>query len=281
MNPVMPDGGDAAADPHLRRPVEGHPYPLLFVTISGAHLYGFPSPDSDYDLRGVHLLPLEHVIGLCTGGETVDTSETMAGREIDLVTHDAHKFFGLMLKPNGYVLEQVLSPLIVHATPAHEELRSIAADCVTRRHAHHYRGFSAGQWKLSRKVRPPRIKPLLYVYRVLLTGTHLMRTGEVEANLRTLNQTAKLPYLDDLIDRKIAGGEHADLPDADLAFHEAEYERLVGVLHAAADASHLPERTHAKPALHDLLLRIRLNGVSAPAQALPPASRPAPAPPRS
>ena len=281
MNPVMPDGGDAAADPHLRRPVEGHPYTLLFVTISGAHLYGFPSPDSDYDLRGVHLLPLEHVIGLCTGRETVDTSETTAGREIDLVTHDAHKFFGLMLKPNGYVLEQVLSPLIVHATPAHEELRSIAADCVTRRHAHHYRGFSAGQWKLFRKIRPPRIKPLLYVYRVLLTGTHLMRTGEVEANLRTLNQTARLPYLDELIDRKIAGGEHADLPDADLAFHEAEYERLVGVLHAAADASHLPERTHAKPALHDLLLRIRLNGVSAPAQASPPASRPAPAPPRS
>ncbi len=30
-------------------------YPLLFITISGAHLYGFPSPDSDYDLRGVHL----------------------------------------------------------------------------------------------------------------------------------------------------------------------------------------------------------------------------------
>jgi uncharacterized protein len=33
---------------------DGQPYPLLFVTISGVHLYGFPSPDSDYDLRGVH-----------------------------------------------------------------------------------------------------------------------------------------------------------------------------------------------------------------------------------
>ena len=29
--------------------------------------------------------------------------------EIDLVTHDARKFFGLMLKRNGYVLEQLLS----------------------------------------------------------------------------------------------------------------------------------------------------------------------------
>jgi uncharacterized protein len=51
-------------DPRLHKQVDDHPYPLLFVTISGAHLYGFPSPDSDYDLRGVHLLPLEEVVGL-------------------------------------------------------------------------------------------------------------------------------------------------------------------------------------------------------------------------
>ena len=31
-------------------------------------------------------------------------------------------------------------------------------------------------------------KTLLYVYRVLLTGIHLMRTGRIEANLVTLNQ---------------------------------------------------------------------------------------------
>ncbi len=40
-------------DPRLLRQVEQLPYPLVFVTISGAHLYGFPSSDSDYDLRGV------------------------------------------------------------------------------------------------------------------------------------------------------------------------------------------------------------------------------------
>ena len=32
-------------DPRLHRQVAEHPYPLLFVTISGAHLYGFPSSD--------------------------------------------------------------------------------------------------------------------------------------------------------------------------------------------------------------------------------------------
>lgn len=49
-----------------------HPYPLVFATISRAHLYGFPSPDSDFDLRGVHLLPLEQVVGLEPSEETVE-----------------------------------------------------------------------------------------------------------------------------------------------------------------------------------------------------------------
>ena len=253
MSPPTP-GAALTGDAGLQRLVDRHPHPLLFVTISGAHLYGFPSPDSDCDLRGVHLLSLERVIGLDRGGDTVETSHQLAGMEIDLVTHDARKFFGLLLKPNGYVLEQVHSPLIVRTTPAHEELKAISAECVTRRHERHYRGFAAGQWKLFEREQPPRIKPLLYVYRVLLTGIHLMRTGVVEANLSTLNDSAKLPYLDELIARKVAGPEQDHLPPTDLRLHAAEYERLVGVLRAAADASHLPEQPRAKPALHDLLL---------------------------
>ena len=98
----------------MMRHVESHPYPILFATISGAHLYGFPSPDSDFDLRGVHTLPLETVVGLDEGDQTVEKEGIYDGLEIDLVTHEAEKFFRLMLKRNGYVLEQVFSPLVVH-----------------------------------------------------------------------------------------------------------------------------------------------------------------------
>ena len=272
-------GAQLTGDSRLQRLVDRHPHPLLFVTISGAHLYGFASPDSDCDLRGAHLLPLEHVIGLDGDGDTVETTHQLAGMEIDLVTHDARKFFGLLLKPNGYVLEQVLSPLIVRTTRAHEELKAIAADCVTRRHERHYRGFAAGQWKLFEREQPPRIKPLLYVYRVLLTGIHLMRTGVVEANLGTLNGAARLTYLDELIARKVAGPEQDHLPPTDVRFHAGEYERLVGVLREAADASHLPEQPRAKPALNDLLLRLRLHGLDHDSAATTSArSRPARAP---
>ncbi|MDA1166519.1 MAG: nucleotidyltransferase domain-containing protein [Planctomycetota bacterium] len=243
----------------LMKHVEQHPYSLMFATISGAHLYGFPSPDSDFDLRGVHLLPLDQVVGLDAGQETVEKEGIYDGMEIDLVTHDAKKFFGLMLKKNGYVLEQVFSPLIVHTTPEHDELKAIAANCITRHHAHHYLGFAATQWKLFQKEDPPRVKPLLYVYRVLLTGVHLMQTGVVEANLHTLNESARLSYIDELIEQKLAGPEKGDLPEADLEFHEKEYERLVGELETASEMSELPEAPSGKAALNDLLVRLRMD----------------------
>jgi uncharacterized protein len=249
-------------DPRVQKQVEEHPYPLLFATISGAHLYGFPSPDSDYDLRGVHLLPLEQVVGLNPGEETVEKSGIHDGLEIDLVTHDAKKFFGLMLRKNGYVMEQVLSPLIVHTSPEHDELKAIAADCLTKHHAHHYLGFATTQWKLFQKEDPPRVKPLLYVYRVLLTGIHLMRTGEVEANLVRLNQTFNLPYLPELIERKTSGAEKGTLDQADRSFHEQEYEGLRADLEQAFEQSHLPEQPSGAAAVNDLLIRIRLEAVT-------------------
>jgi predicted nucleotidyltransferase len=237
-----------------------HPYPLVFATVSGAHLYGFPSPDSDFDLRGCHVLPTREVVGLDPGRETVESSTTEGGLEVDLVTHDARKFFGLLLKKNGYVLEQVYSPLVVHTTPEHEELKAAARGCITRHHSHHYLGFAQTQWRLFDKERPRRVKPLLYVYRVLLTGIHLMRIGEVEANLNRLNAHARLSHVEDLIARKRTGPEQSTLDDAEGDFHQREYERLRAELEAAHRDSSLPDAPSARAALNDLLVRLRLGG---------------------
>jgi predicted nucleotidyltransferase len=276
-------------DHRLHRIVAAQPYPLLFATISGAHLYGFPSPDSDFDLRGAHVLPVDRVVGLSVSDETIEhqmsippddhhpasrPSPAPAGEgvlEMDIVSHDVKKFFGLLLKKNGYVLEQLFSPLIVQTTAEHEELKAIAGGdqknpgVITKHHSHHYFGFAETQWKLFDKERPRRVKPLLYVYRVLLTGIHLMRTGQIEANLVTLNQEFNLPYIPDLVARKLAGPEKSKLETADIAFHEAEYHRLRGELQAAHEASRLPElpSEETRAALNDLLLRLRLRTVNA------------------
>jgi predicted nucleotidyltransferase len=245
-------------DARVQAEVARQPYPLLFVTISGAHLYGFPSLDSDYDLRGSHILPLREVVGLDPGRETIEVSEVRDGLEIDLVTHDVKKFFSLLLKKNGYVLEQVLSPLVVQTTLEHDALKAIARQSITRHHSHHYFGFAETEWKLFEKEQPHRVKPLLYVYRVLLTGIHLMRTGEVEANLAHLNDTFRLPYLDELIARKLAGAEQGVLPATDVSFYQREYERLHGELEDAHRASALPDAPAGKAALNDLLVQLRL-----------------------
>src|SRR5882762_4993070 len=228
-------------DPRLHRIVAAQPYPLLLATISGAHLYGFPSPDSDFDLRGAHVLPIEKIAGLDVHDETVQDSRIIEGLEMDIVSHDVRKFFKLLLKKNGYVLEQLFSHLIVLTTPEHDELKAIARGCITKHHSHHYFGFAETQWKLFLKESPRRVKPLLYVYRVLLTGIHLMRTGEVEANLVTLNEEFRLPYITDLVARKLAGPEKSKLEDARLGFHESEYQRLRAELQTAHDGGTLPE----------------------------------------
>src|SRR5256885_11258580 len=139
-------------DPRLHRIVAAQPYSLLFTTISGAHLYGFPSPDSDFDLRGVHVLPLGKVVGLDVCDETVEDSRVIDGLEMDIVSHDVRKFFKLLLKKNGYVLEQLFSPLIVHTTLEHAELKALAGGdkgrtgVITKHHSHHYFGFAETQW---------------------------------------------------------------------------------------------------------------------------------------
>ena len=254
--------------PKLKEITEHHDYPLVFVTVSGAHLYGFPSPDSDLDLRGVHLLPLDEVTGLRQPRETIElmhdptAAGSTVGLDLDLVTHDLKKFMLLMLKKNGYVLEQLYSPLIVRTSPVHERLKELGHGCVTRFHVHHYLGFSQNQWKLFSKENPPRVKPLLYVYHVLLTGIHLMRTGRIEANLLALNEEFKLPYIDDLVRRKTEGAEKSRLDDADLAFHRQEYERLEMVLKEAGDSSTLPENPSVRDEMNELLVHVRSQGLS-------------------
>jgi len=71
-------------------------------------LYGFPSKDSDYDLRGVHILPASEAVGLLPKQDTIEFAGLRSGIDMDLVTHDVLKFFTLLLKRNCYVLETAL-----------------------------------------------------------------------------------------------------------------------------------------------------------------------------
>jgi hypothetical protein len=103
----------------------------VFAAISGAHLYGFASPDSDIDLRGAFILSARELLGLHPPPETIAVEDKTV-INLDWVAHDIRKFARLMTNHNGYVLEQLFSPLVVISTPAHEELLELGKGCVTR-----------------------------------------------------------------------------------------------------------------------------------------------------
>ena len=228
----------------------------IFATISGAHLYGFASPDSDVDLRGAFMLPARVMLGLYPPRETITVQEKGA-LALDWVAHDIRKFARLMTNHNGYVLEQLFSPLVVVSGAAHEELLKLAEGCVTRPTVRHYQGFACGCRK---RLQQPdaTVKHALYPYRVLFSGIHLMQTGEVIANLPVLNERFRLEQIDELMARKRAGAENMLLDERELAAHAAVLDQLEVMLQAAHERSSLPDQPTTVAALNDFVVRVRL-----------------------
>lgn len=244
----------------LRTAVEPLLPGALFVTVSGSHLYGFSSVDSDVDLRGAFLAPIDQILGLIADPETIEQSVELQGIEVELVGHEAAKYLHLLGRNNGYILEQVFSPLVVMGKEFLDRLRPLAKRCVTRGCHHHYRGFYQQQRKMLEREPAKKAKTLLYAYRVLLTGIHLLRTGEVEANLTVLNGEFRLPFVPELIERKHSA-EHGTLNELDWSYHTAQLDRWAAELEQAHQASTLPE-VAPREELHCFLIELRREGWS-------------------
>ena len=232
--------------------------PPVFAAISGAHLYGFASADSDVDLRGAFVLPVEALLGLTPPAETL-TVEQEGPPELDWVAHDVRKFARLLASHNGYVLEQLYSPLVVVTSDAHRELRALGRGCITRPMVKHYQGFARGRRQRVHEPEPT-VKHLLYAYRVLLTGIHLMQSGEVEANVDALNTMFKIPGLPDLVERKRSGPELMRLDGVEIERHDDVLDGLEARLEEAHANSKLPDEPTTRAALDEFVVRIRLRG---------------------
>ena len=244
--------------PAMRQYIAALPYRPLFVTVSGAHLYGFPSADSDVDLRGCHQFPLRDVVGLDVPNQTLEEDTVIDGTEVELVSHEVAKYLRLLVRNNGYILEQILSPIVVLGQEFLDELRPLACRCITHNHYHHYRGFYATQRKLLDKEQPKRAKPLLYAYRVLMTGIHLLQTGKIEANLPRLNAHFQFTFLDELIQHKVHG-ENIPIDGLDWRFHEEQLAALEASLDSAFEKSQLPAIPD-RAMVNEYLVRLRLRG---------------------
>jgi predicted nucleotidyltransferase len=229
----------------------------LFATLSGAHLYGFESPDSDVDLRGAFVLPLPQVLGLHEPKETVSRTFDEHGLEIDLVCHDILKFCRLLNKNSGEVLEQLYSELVIWPSPYLEQLQQLFRPHIGKEFYFHYRGFLINQRKLVEKPEAT-VKECLYGYRVALTGIHLLGSGQLLTHLPTLLEGFPQEEVSELILEKQSSREHAPLEASRKQRHLRRLEELQGELEAAYTNSPLPSSGGAFEQLSELVVRIRL-----------------------
>ncbi|MDE2938838.1 MAG: nucleotidyltransferase domain-containing protein [Chloroflexota bacterium] len=244
----------------LEQFLAGHPYPLLYATVHGSRLYAFDTLESDLDLRGCHVLPVEQVLGLRDGPETVTRKGELAGAGVELVTHEVKKVCRLLLKGNGNVLEEVLSPLVLVTGDFHAELRDITGETISRKHSGHYLGMASQALSVLQKPGKGKVKYALHLYRALLTGVHLMETGKLECRLPVLNGRARLSHVDELLERRKGGPGEQGLTGQEIAFMAGKFDRLMLELKEAADRSPLPAQGQREARLNDLLVRIRRDG---------------------
>jgi predicted nucleotidyltransferase len=80
----------------------------LLAVESGSRAWGFPSPDSDYDVRFFYVRPRDWYLKLNPGRDVI---ERPIVDEIDLNGWDIRKVLGLMLRSNVVVNEWLASPI--------------------------------------------------------------------------------------------------------------------------------------------------------------------------
>ncbi len=157
----------------------------LVMYLSGAHAYGFPSPDSDLDLKCVHVAPTGDLLGLTPVDDVRDQLEIVEGVELDYGSNELAPTLRGVIKGNGNFLERLFGELVLGGDPAMlAEARAVVAPVLSRRVARHYAGFAQSQLRAFDDK--PTAKRALYVLRTAATGRHLLAHGEVVTDVAKL-----------------------------------------------------------------------------------------------
>jgi hypothetical protein len=234
--------------------------PLLWLALSGAHAYGFPSEDSDLDLKGVHVVPARALLGLRENRDAVDVVSLWEGREYDFTSNELGHVARLLLRGNGNMFERFLGPFPVVTTPAGHRMRALARNSLSRIVAQHYGGFFRGMMREYRAEAGAGLrtaKRLLYAYRVALTGIHLLLTGELVTNVVSIHEEYECPNVIELVHRK-RSREKGTILETDEPRYLADLTRLEQVLEEAVSRSVLPEDPANRRELEEFIVATRL-----------------------
>ncbi|WP_346355283.1 nucleotidyltransferase domain-containing protein [Azotosporobacter soli] len=190
-----------------------HRVKILFAIESGSRAWGFPSKDSDYDVRFVYLQRPQDYLSIEKKRDVIEYPVTDL---LDVNGWDLRKALGLLRKYNPSLMEWLDSPIVYREQPTiRQELREIRSAFFGRRTAlHHYLSMAASNYRDYLKGETVKAKKYFYVLRPILACLWLQReTSQPPLEFQTLlaTQLADRPDLtaqiEALLERKIAGGE--------------------------------------------------------------------------
>jgi predicted nucleotidyltransferase len=209
----------------------------LVIYLSGAHAYGFPSPDSDLDLKCIHIAPTAQLVGLHPGDDPPDRIEIVEGVELDYGSNELAVALRGAIKGNGNFLERFLGELALGGDlAALAEAREVVRPLLSRRVSRHYGGFATSQLKAFDEK--PSAKRALYVLRTAATGRHALAHGAIETDVANLGAFLP-PEIDELLAIK-RSGERSELTADHAAAWRGRLVAAIAAIDDAARASTLP-----------------------------------------
>ena len=142
---------------------------ILYACESGSRAWGFPSPDSDYDVRFIYVRPLNYYLSVA---ERDDHLSFAINDELDISGWDLRKVLQLMRKSNTTIFEWLQSPIIyIEDTRFKKGLWNLCPNYFSQRaNIHHYLGITKGAYDTIDNEDEIKIKKLFYVLRPLLSA---------------------------------------------------------------------------------------------------------------
>jgi len=152
---------------------------ILLACETGSRAWGFPSPDSDYDVRLIYKHKKDWYLSLA---EEKDTIELMLDdNEIDISGWDIRKTLRLLWKSNPPLLERIQSPIIYTCDNSFLlEMNSIAHHVYSRISTiHHYLSMSKNCFSEIDQKESFKLKKLFYALRTAIACKWILEKDEI------------------------------------------------------------------------------------------------------
>ncbi|MFB9865626.1 nucleotidyltransferase domain-containing protein [Rufibacter immobilis] len=193
----------------------GNNITILFAVESGSRAWGFPSPDSDYDVRFIYKHPPEWYLSL---DEQKDTINCLEG-ELDLVGWEIRKALRLLRKSNAALLEQIQSPILYSKKGCFlDELQTLATAYFSPRAGlHHYLSMAFNYYKACAPEDEVKLKSYFYLLRTALASLWIVENGtippmEFKDLLPMVRDMKQLAKVEQLLEVKAQVGEQYRQP---------------------------------------------------------------------